>query len=186
MKLTPATLEALTGTVAAEIAACLRAVSAERLAEAAALVEAAPRVFVVGAGRSGLVMRALAMRLMHLGKTAHVVGETTTPAITTGDLLVIGSGSGRTAGLLSVAEKARRHGAGLLVFTREAASPLGRLANHCVVILAPLPDSAPSVQPMGTLFEQCLLVLGDSLVLGLMQRAGEGPSQMLARHANLE
>jgi 6-phospho-3-hexuloisomerase len=67
--------------VLAEVAACVRQVSAESLAWAEALVEAAPRIFAAGAGRSGLGVRALGMRLMHLGKTVYVVGETTTPSL---------------------------------------------------------------------------------------------------------
>ena len=67
--------------VLAEITTCLHLVSGESLAQAGALIEDAPRIFVSGAGRSGLIMRALGIRLMHLGKTVHVVGESTTPSI---------------------------------------------------------------------------------------------------------
>jgi 6-phospho-3-hexuloisomerase len=129
---------------------------------------------------------------MHLGKTVYVVGETTTPSIASADLLIVGSGSGQTPSLLANAEKALHKGARLLVFTIDAGSPLGRLANHRVVIPAPSPKAAAgvaasaSVQPMGTLFEQCLFVLCDSLILGLMQRTGEDAPQMFGRHANLE
>jgi len=38
----------------------------------------AKRIYVMGAGRSGLVAKAFAMRLMHLGLQAFVVGETIT------------------------------------------------------------------------------------------------------------
>ena len=61
-------------------------------------VKAVPRVFITGAGRSGLVGRFFVMRLVHLGKSAFVVGETTTPAINEGDLLIAISGSGNTPG----------------------------------------------------------------------------------------
>jgi 6-phospho-3-hexuloisomerase len=191
LTLTPAEMEAMTEAVVAEIAACLRHVPAESLVDALRLVEGASRIFLAGAGRTGLCIRALAMRLMHLGKTTYVVGETTTPGIAAADLLIIGSGSGQTSSLLAMAEKAREKGARLLVFTIDAESPLGRLADHRVVIPAPSPKAAgvaarPSLQPMGTLFEQCLLVLFDSLILGLMQRAGESAPQTFARHANLE
>ena len=93
--------------VLAEVAACVRQVSAESLAQAGMLMEAASRVFVAGVGRSGLCMRALGMRLMHLGKTVYVVGETTTPSIAAENLLILGSGSGRTASLLALAGQAR-------------------------------------------------------------------------------
>ena len=41
----------------------------------------AENIFVTGAGRSGLAAKAFAMRLMHLGLSAYVVGETISPAI---------------------------------------------------------------------------------------------------------
>ena len=132
-------------------------------------------------------MRALGMRLMHLGKTVYVVGETITPSILAADLLIFGSGSGRTSGLLSLAEQARRCGAKILLFTTDAASPLAELADHRIVIPAPsLKEAEGSLQPMGSLFEQSLLILCDSLILRLMQRTGVNAAQMLERHANLE
>ena len=173
--------------VLGEVAACVRQVSTESLVRAELLMETAPRVFVAGAGRSGLCMRALGMRLMHLGKTVYVVGETITPRCSAANLLIIGSGSGRTTGLLAMAEKARNQGAQILLFTTDATSPLAQLADHRIVIPAPsLREAEGSLQPMGTLFEQSLLILCDTLILRLMQRIGIGAAQMLERHANLE
>ena len=64
-------------------------------------IRGAKRVFVAGAGRSGLMMRAFAMRVMQLGIDTYVVGESTTPDVRKDDLLIIGSGSGRTGGPVS-------------------------------------------------------------------------------------
>jgi 6-phospho-3-hexuloisomerase len=185
-------VDSLVEQILTEVTGCVRNVSATSLAEAGDVMEAAPRIFVAGAGRSGLCMRALGMRLMHLGKTVHVVGETTTPSIAASDLLILGSGSGRTASLLAMAEQAQRRGARVLLFTTDATSPLARLSNFQVVIPAPslkpaegVPDHT-SVQPMGTLFEQSMFILCDSLILGLMQRTGISAAQMFERHANLE
>ncbi len=175
-----------------ELGDCVRQVPAESLAHAGALIESASRIFVAGAGRSGLCMRAFGMRLMHLGKTVHVVGETTTPGIAATDVLIIGSGSGRTTSLCAMAEQARRLGAQVLLFTTDAESPLARLSDLQVVIPAPsfrvmddMHDSI-SVQPLGTLFEQSMLILCDSLILGLMRRTRISAVQMFAHHANLE
>lgn len=137
-------------------------------------------------------MRSLGVRLMHLGKTVYVVGETTTPSITAGDLLIIGSGSGQTSSVLLMAERAKRQKANILLFTTDAASPLAEFADHQVIIPAPPLNVSKqlnnliSVQPMGTLFEQSLLILCDSLVLALMQRIGVSHAEMRKRHANLE
>ena len=137
-------------------------------------------------------MRALGMRLMHLGKTVYVVGETITPSIAEENLLVIGSGSGKTNCLLAMAEQAQQLGAKILLFTTDATSPLAELADYHVIIPAPLlkPSqeihSLISTQPLGTLFEQSMLILCDSLILGLMQRLRVDAAQMSERHANLE
>jgi 6-phospho-3-hexuloisomerase len=175
-----------------EVSACLRQVSIEELAQAVDLVNSSPRIFVAGVGRSGLCMRAFGMRLMHLGKTAYVVGETTTPSLGAEDLLIIGSGSGRTAGLLTMAGQARNRGAKILLFTTNASSPLAELADQKVIIPAPSFRMAEgvrsfvSIQPLGTLFEQSLLILCDWFILRLMQQTGTGAAQMFERHANLE
>ncbi len=157
-------------------------------------VTGARRVFVAGAGRSGLVMRSFAMRLAQLGLTVHVVGETTSPAVRPGDLLLIGSGSGVTDRLVHYAGKAAEAGARVAAATADPASPAARLADVVVVIPAPTPKSSKeaigqeqrSGQPMGTLFEQSLGVLLDACVMLLMARLDETGRSMFARHANLE
>ncbi len=185
-------MDPLVEQVLAEVTACVRQVSAGSLVQAGSRIETASRIFVAGAGRSGLCMRALSMRLMHLGKTVYVLGETTTPSIAAADLLILGSGSGRTAGLLATAEKAHRLGAHILLFTTDANSPLARLADLRVIIPAPSMHTvreipgAFSEQPMGTLFEQSLLLVCDSLILELMRRTGVTADEMFNRHANLE
>ena len=178
--------------ILAEVAACARQVSAESLIQAAALMESSARIFVAGVGRSGLCMRALGMRLMHLGKIVYVVGETTTPRIVAENLLIIGSGSGKTSSLLAMAEQSQRQGAKILLFTSDTTSPLAKLVDHRVIIPTPSLKTAAGVgrfsstQPLGTLFEQSLLILCDSLVLELMRRLGVDAAQMSERHANLE
>src|SRR5258706_16202231 len=82
------------------------------------------RVFITGRGRSGLYMRGFAMRLMHMGRVIYVVDETTTPAITAGDLLLIGSGSGKTASQVGHAAKAKALGAKIGLITIAESSPI--------------------------------------------------------------
>jgi 6-phospho-3-hexuloisomerase len=185
-------MESLCEQVLSELAVSVRGVSAESLSQAGALMESAVRIFVAGAGRSGLCMRALGMRLMHLGKTVYVVGDTTTPSIAADNLLILGSGSGRTACLLPIARRAQRQAAKILLFTTDMNSPLAEMADYLVIIPAPslrtteAMTGVKSVQPMGSLYEQTLLILCDSLILRLMQRTRVGVAQMIERHANLE
>ena len=137
-------------------------------------------------------MRCFDIRLMHLGKTVYMVGKPGTPSIQSDDLLVIGSGSGRTGSLVLFAEGAKKIGAEVLLFTIDPQSTLGKLADDIVQIPAPSPkigdlaDQHSSGQPMGNLFEQCLFALQDVLTIELMKRIGLTEKEMFARHANLE
>ena len=151
----------------------------------------ARRLFLAGTGRSGFMVRAFAMRLMHLGLTTYVAGETVTPNIAAGDLLVLGSGSGETASLRSMAEKARKLGVPIALVTASPQSSIGKMADVVVCLPAPTPkadtvQAPPSIQPMGTLFEQSLLLFLDLVVLLLMERKGIDSQAMFTRHANLE
>lgn len=177
--------------VSDELRDILQQMDSEQVNALADLLVKAPRVFVAGAGRSGLMVRAFAMRLMHLGLEAHVVGEVTTPPIAQGDVLLIGSGSGRTPGLVLHAKQAVASGAHVVLVTASPGSAIGALSTSCVCIPAPTPKTGStgahaSVQPMGTLFEQCLLIVLDVVVLLLMERRGVPAERMFGRHANLE
>ena len=162
--------------------------SAEKLVDA---IIDTQRIFVAGAGRSGLAMKSFAMRLMHLGFDTYVVGETVTPSITEKDVLLIGSGSGSTSSLVTSANKADAIGATICLITIDENSPIGQVAEVILTIPAPTPKidrdlSFRSVQPMGSLFEQSLLLTLDAIILLLMERTGKTPESMFTRHANLE
>ena len=155
------------------------------------LILSAKRVYIAGAGRSGLMARGFAMRLMHMGITAYVVGEIITPAIGKGDLLLIASGSGETASLVSMAKKARSLGAKLALVTIFPESTIGKMADASLKIPAPTPkssleNSAASIQPMGSLFEQSLMLTLDTLVMMLMEKLNLTSDEMFKMHANLE
>jgi 6-phospho-3-hexuloisomerase len=151
----------------------------------------AKRIFVIGMGRTGLVMRAFAMRLMHIGCSAHVIGETTTPSIGKGDLLVVGSGSGETRWPLDATEMAKKLGARVVTITSRPESSLARAADLVIKLPAASlkalsTDAHPSAQPVGSLFEQGLLLLLDAAVMLLMARLPEAPASLPERHANIE
>ena len=178
-------------TAVEEIRSVVTKVSAEEMGRLTAAIRGAPAVFVAGAGRSGLAMRGFAMRLMHLGKSAYVVGDVTTPAFAAGDLLVVGSGSGSTSGLVGVAKQAQARGGAVALLTIDPGSTLAKMSTTVVCVPASSPKSAVggslrSVQPMATLFEQTLGVLLDSCVLLLMEETGINEQKMFERHANLE
>ncbi|MFE4198878.1 6-phospho-3-hexuloisomerase [Paenarthrobacter sp. NPDC056912] len=147
------------------------------------------RIFVAGAGRSGLVLRMAGMRLMHLGLTVHIAGDTTTPAIASGDLLLVASGSGTTSGVVKSAETAAKAGARIAAFTTNPDSPLAGLADALVIIpAAQKTDHGSSVtrQYSGSLFEQALFVATEAIFQSLWDNDAQPAEELWLRHANLE
>ncbi len=156
-------------------------------------------IFVMGAGRSGLVARAFAMRLMHLGFDVRVIGETITPALRKGDLLVGVSGSGETSLVVSAARIAKEIGAKIAVVTSYPESTLAKLADHIVTLPGrvevattksyidrQIAGEYESLTPLGTLFEATALVFLDGVVAGLMNKLGKKEKDLTARHATIE
>jgi 6-phospho-3-hexuloisomerase len=147
------------------------------------------RLFVMGAGRTGLALKMAAMRLMHLGLVVHVAGEVTTPAIGPGDLLLVASGSGATAGSVYAAEVAVKAGAQILALTASPASKLATLAQGVVVIPAAAKQDgrgAISKQYAGALFEQSILLVLDAMFQAMWRQSGASAEELWKRHANLE
>lgn len=161
----------------------------------------ANRVFLVGAGRSGLVSRFFAMRLVHLGKQAYIVGDTTTPSIREGDLLVAISSSGSTPYVLVIAEKA--HDAGAEVIALETAKPKTSKLNTIADLSVGLDRRVDSksrqkiekemsekpkqnITPLGTVFEISALIYLESVIGHLIRRDGIEEDVLSKRHANLE
>jgi 6-phospho-3-hexuloisomerase len=153
------------------------------------MILVARRVFVTGAGRSGLALKMAAMRLMHLGLAVHVAGEVTTPAIGPGDLLLVASGSGTTAGAVHAAEVAVNAGAQVLALTVTRKSNLGKLAHGVVVIRAATKrdhGGTMSEQYAGALFEQSTLLIMDAIFQAMWRECGASAEELWKRHANLE
>ncbi len=173
-----------------EIRPVMDRVDADAFRAILADLEDADAVFVAGAGRSGLIMEMLAMRLMQTGLRIHVVGEATAPAITANDLLLIASGSGRTATMRALAEKSDTICARLALITYTPASPLAQAAQTVLHLPVPPAPSSPgglaSTQPLGTLFDMCLVFCTSLLVEAWMQAGNVNHARMQRRHANLE
>ena len=174
-----------------ELTRTLKRIDTEKIDALVEAINSSKKIFVAGAGRSGFMMRSFCMRLMHLGFEAYVVGETITPNISDQDLLIIGSGSGSTSALVSMAEKAHLIGAAVSLVTVTPDSPAGLLADPVIYIPAISPkvsnsNNPVSIQPMGSLFEQSLLILLDTVIVILMDTMDKNSEAMFARHANLE
>lgn len=157
-------------------------------------------IFVTGAGRSGLAAKAFAMRLMHLGLSAYVVGETISPAIYEDDCIIAISGSGETNTIVSAVKIAKNRGSKVLALTSYPESNLGQLADAYILVKGrtkkedddenymkrQIYGNYTSLTPLGTAFELTTLVFLDAIVSELMEKMQQTESDLKARHTVLE
>ena len=146
------------------------------------------RIFVYGTGRSGLMLKAFAMRLMQLGLNSFVVGETTTPSVQKGDLLILASASGETESVNIMAKSARNKGIDLAIICASDTSTLAKLQTPNILLQSgtKFNQSPVSQQPLGSLFEQMLLIIFDTVILVMSREQNESNNDMAQRHASLE
>jgi 6-phospho 3-hexuloisomerase len=156
------------------------------------------RVFVMGAGRSGLVARGFAMRLMHLGLNVYVVGETVTPAVETDDLLIVISGSGETKSINEMGALAKAKGTRLASVTSNKDSTLGTISDIAVIVKGRTKVSGMdfmerqvigshiSFAPLGTMFEISTMVFLDGVIAALMEVTKKSEDDLKKKHATLE
>ena len=161
----------------------------------------AERTYVLGAGRSGLVAKAFAMRLMHLGLRTYVVGETITPAMKEGDTIVAYSGSGETKSIAELCETAKTIGGRICLITSNKDSRIGRIADSVVVIeshrdavndesaeyeVRQMMGEHRSFAPLGTIFETTALIFSDAVISAIMEIIHVEEKDLKGRHANIE
>jgi 6-phospho-3-hexuloisomerase len=173
-----------------EIDSVFSRVAADTAARICDEILKARHIACYGVGREGLMMKALSMRLMHLGLDAHVVGDMTTPPLGNGDLLIASAGPGFFSTVMALAGEARKAGARTMVVTAQPEGPVPSVAD--VVIHLPAQTMAndrggpASLLPMGSLYEAAQLVFFDLISILLREKTGQSPDQMRARHTNLE
>ena len=172
----------------------------EDIANFIEIITTADNIFVTGAGRSGLAAKAFAMRLMHLGLSSYVVGETISPAINAGDCILAISGSGETNTIVTAAKISKKRGAKVLALTSYPESSLGQLADGIIHVKGrtkvevddenylkrQIKGNYTSLTPLGTAFELTSLVFLDGLVSELMEAMGKTEEDLKNRHTVLE
>jgi len=185
---------------AAKASQLINASQIDRMAEVLVdLYHRKGKVLVMGAGRSGLVGKAFAMRLLHLGFNSYVLGETIVPSISRGDVAVAISGSGRTGLIVEAADAAKKVGAYVIAITTYPESPLGQLADLVVMVpgrskISKMDDYFARqilglhepLAPLGTLFEDTAMLLLDGVIYYLMMKLNVTEDEMRNRHANIE
>lgn len=164
------------------------------------IIISSKNIFVTGAGRSGLAAKAFAMRLMHLGLSAYVVGETISPAIYEDDCIIAISGSGETNTIVSAAKIAKNRGSKVLALTSYPDSTLGQMCDSYILVKGrtkkevddenyikrQIHGNYTSLTPLGTAFELTTLVFLDAIVSELMEKMHQTESDLKARHTVLE
>lgn len=173
-----------------ECAKALSAIEFEQIEQYMEMMLGAEKVFFVGVGRVLLALKCIAKRYAHLGIHAVVVGEITEPAITDKDVIIVGSGSGETLFPLGIARKAHQIGAKVIHIGSNPNSSMKEVEDLFVRIpvesRAKAPDEIHSGQPMTSLFEQALLLFGDTTAAMLVEKKQINIHDLWQYHANLE
>jgi|GEM_PF-82337 6-phospho-3-hexuloisomerase len=157
------------------------------------------KILVMGAGRSGLVGRSFAMRLLHLGYDVYVLGETIVPAIGKDDLVIAISGSGKTKLIVTAAEAVKATNAKLVALTSYSDSPLAKMADIVVEIPGRTKYSrnedyfarqilgiSEPLAPLGTLFEDTVQIFLDGVIAELVVKLNKKEEDLMMVHANIE
>ena len=161
----------------------LEQVDGQQIKKVIMAITVSDRLFVVGSGRSGLIVRSFAHRFAAVGREVYVVGETITPAARTTDTIVVVSGSGETTYTVSAAETGKRMGAKIIAITSHPDSSLGQMADITVTlpgrIETPKDKDYLARQIIGTheplvlggaTFELTCMVFLESLIIKLQRR----------------
>jgi len=147
------------------------------------LIPAAESIFIYGSGRSGLIGQLFSIRLVQLGLDVHFVGDMTTPIIGRNDLTILISNTGYTFSVVQTAEIARRIGSHVVAVTSSPSSKLAHISNSRIVLTIPKDCRSAAIAPLGTIFEDSILLFFDALVPELMKRLGVTEDDMRRRHA---
>lgn len=162
----------------------------EQVDELIKTIENADKVFFVGVGRVLLSLEAIAKRWAHLGVNTYIVGQITEPAISENDVLIVGSGSGESIYPLNIAKKAKSFNAKVVHIGSNPNSSMKEFSDLFVRIPVQtklgLDNEIKSIQPMTSLFEQSLLLLGDVISLMIVKKNNLDLDSLWQYHANLE
>lgn len=150
--------------------------------EAVKRLAAARRVEWVGVGTAGLVAAegALKLRKLDIDAVAHRDGHQqamSAALLTSSDVLVAVSHSGRSADVLHCVKLASNAGAEIVAITGAGASPLASLAP--IVLGTVSYDTAFQVEPMASTIAQLSVV--QLLFILLLERGGKAAQNSLAR-----
>jgi 6-phospho-3-hexuloisomerase len=167
----------------AELGAVADAVDAGQVEAACQAIAGAQGVMLYGCGREGVMLRAFAMRLHHLGLRVCMQGDMTAFPLGVGDLFLCAAGPGHLPTVDALMGVARAAGARVFLVTAQRGS-----GDRLVIPAQTMADDVggASVLPMGSLFEGALFLVCEIMVLRLAVLLGQSMPMMRARHTNME
>lgn len=173
--------------IVAEITGVIAKMDEGDIERAMPLIGKTGRVYATGEGRSGFQARSFAMRMMHIGYTSYMMGETICPSMHEGDVLLAISGSGTTRRTVEDAEAAKKLGVKVIAVTSKPESPLAAAADAVIVVPGRVKGEAGgSIQLLSSLFDQSVHIALDALCLMLSRRDNVSDANANANHANVE
>lgn len=173
--------------IVAEITGVIAKMDEGDIERAMPLIGKTGRVYATGEGRSGFQARSFAMRMMHIGYTSYMMGETICPSMHEGDVLLAISGSGTTRRTVEDAEAAKKLGVKVIAVTSKPESPLAAAADAVIVVSGRVKGEAgDSIQLLSSLFDQSVHIALDALCLMLSRRDNVSDADANANHANVE
>lgn len=174
-------------TILDEIHGVIQRMDEHDIERARDVIQQGLRVYATGEGRSGFQARSFAMRMMHIGYTSYMMGETICPSMHEGDVLLAISGSGTTRKTVEDAQAAARMGVRVIAVTSKPESPLAQCAQAVIVVPGRVKGEAGgSIQLLSSLFDQSVHIALDALCLLISQRDHVSDAQANANHANVE
>ncbi len=129
------------------------------------------------------------MRLMHAGFRSYVVGEMVTPPVGPGDLFLVSAGPGHFPTVETLLNVAREAGGCTAVISAQPERAAQMHADFLFHLPAQtMADIAAgrSILTMGTHYESSLLLLGDLLVMRLLELTSQKPEDMYTRYTNMK
>jgi 6-phospho-3-hexuloisomerase len=173
-----------------EIDNVLSQITGEELNNTLKYIDPNKRLFITGEGRSGFMAKSFGMRLMHLGLQVYIVGETITPSLSEGDIIIAISGSGTTKSVLQTVNKGRELNCSILAITTDPEAELSKQADEVFIIPAATKNrkehEAKSIQPLSSLFDQSVHIVCDTICLKYANKQALSHQSVLARHSNVE
>ena len=151
------------------------------------------KFFLLASGRSAFILQCFATRLVHLGAEVYMVTNLgSIPALSKEDILIVLSGSGTTAIVVSLltnyVNTVKPYG--IISITSHPETIIGRIGDITIKLKGrtkrdkvDLHDDTAILTPEGTMFEIAAFVYLDAIIAELAIKMGRTNEDMLKKHS---